>query len=202
MHLLVATRNPHKLDEILAIFARTGLRLLSMRDFPDLPEVEEDGETLDANARKKAVTLARVTGLWALSDDSGLEVMALGGEPGVYSARYAGEAVSYAANNAKLLARLAGQANRQACFRSVVALSDPDGTVHTVEGRCEGVIAEAPRGANGFGYDPVFIPAGQTRTFAELDAEHKNAISHRAAALRAAEAAWGAILAGDATRFP
>lgn len=194
MKLLVATHNPHKLDEILAIFARPGLVLLSMRDLPDLPEVVEDGETLEANACKKAITLARATGLWALADDTGLEVSALGGEPGVYSARYAGENVSYAANNAKLLHKLAGQADRRACFRSVIALADPGGNCRTVEGRCEGRIAEATRGANGFGYDPVFVPDGFTRTFAELEPEEKNRVSHRGNALRAAAAEWRELL--------
>ncbi len=195
MKLLVATHNSHKLDEILAILARPGLVLVSMRDIPDLPEVEEDGATFDANARKKAVTLARATGLWALGDDSGLEVAALGGEPGVYSARYAGEPVNYSANNTKLLTRLSGQTDRRARFRCVLALADPAGNCRTVEGRCEGRIAEAPRGANGFGYDPLFIPDGYRGTFAELAPEVKNRISHRAVALREAERAWGKELA-------
>ncbi|MCE9613054.1 MAG: RdgB/HAM1 family non-canonical purine NTP pyrophosphatase [Lentisphaerae bacterium] len=201
MKLLVSTRNPHKLDELLAIVARPGLVLLSMREFPDLPEVIEDGETFDANARKKAVTLALATGHWTLGDDSGLEVPALGGEPGVYSARYAGEPVSYPANNAKLLARLGDGTDRRARFRCVLALSDPSGHARTVEGRCEGVITEAPRGTHGFGYDPVFVPEGHHQTFAELDPAYKNKISHRAAALRAADAAWGDVFAGGVTSF-
>lgn len=194
MRLLIATHNPHKLDEILVLFARPGLTLLSMRDFPALPDVVEDGETFDANARKKAQELARATGLWALGDDSGLEVDALGGAPGVYSARYAGEPVSYAANNAKLLAALAGRADRRARFRCVIALADPAGGCRTVEGRCEGTIAPAPRGAHGFGYDPVFIPDGHDRTFAELDPAVKNRISHRGAALRQAATMWAELL--------
>lgn len=198
MDLLIATHNPHKLDEILAIVARPGLRLLSMRDFPGLPEVVEDGATLEANACKKAATLARVTGQWALADDTGLEVAALGGAPGVYSARYAGEDVDYAANNAKLLAALRGVAARDACFRSVIALANPAGVCHTVEGRCAGRIVEAPRGVHGFGYDPVFAPDGLDRTFAELTPAEKNQRSHRAQALRQASLAWGALFAGEA----
>ncbi|MDA0578379.1 MAG: RdgB/HAM1 family non-canonical purine NTP pyrophosphatase [Verrucomicrobia bacterium] len=194
MKLLVATHNPHKLEEILTIFARPGLSLLSMRDIPDLPEVIEDGDTLAANACKKAIALSRATGLWALADDTGLEVAALNGEPGVYSARYAGEHVSYAANNEKLLANLVGQANRRACFRSVIALTDPAGNCHTVEGRCEGFIAESIQGGNGFGYDPVFIPEGGAKTFAELTPAEKNRVSHRGKALRAAALAWADLL--------
>lgn len=196
MDLLIATRNPHKLDEILAIVNAPGLRLLSMRDYPDLPEVEEDGATLEANACKKAATLARVTGHWALADDTGLEVEALDGAPGVYSARYAGENVDYAANNTKLLAALLGVANRRACFRSVIALSNPAGVCRTVEGRCQGHIVARPRGGNGFGYDPVFEPDGLSRTFAELSSVEKNQRSHRAQALQRAAEAWGRLLAG------
>lgn len=193
MKLLVSTRNPHKLDEILAILARPRLVLLSMRDFPDLPEVVEDGDTFDANACKKAATLARVTGLWSLADDSGLEVPELGGEPGVYSARYAGEPVDYAANNAKLLGRLKGSRDRRGIFRTVIALSDPTGRCRTVEGCCAGRITDEGRGTNGFGYDPIFVPDGYTQTFAELPPDLKNRISHRAAALQAAALAWASI---------
>ena len=125
MKLLVATRNKHKLEEIHAILAGLEVELHSALDFPEIPDVVEDGDTFEANAIKKAVTLARATGCWALADDSGLEVEALGNAPGVYSARYAGEPVSYAANNEKLLRELAGQADRRARFRCVIALSDP-----------------------------------------------------------------------------
>jgi len=195
MKLLVATRNPHKLDEILAILVLPGLQMLSMRDFPDLPEVVEDGETFAANAAKKARLLSQATGLWAMGDDSGLEVAALDGEPGVYSARYAGEPVNYAANNAKLLARLAGQPNRRARFRCVLALAEPGGLCRTLEGRCEGTITEAPRGSHGFGYDPLFVPDGDTLTFAEMPASAKNGRSHRALALRQAATDWLPLLA-------
>jgi XTP/dITP diphosphohydrolase len=130
-----------------------------------------------------------------MADDSGLEVAALNGAPGVYSARYAGEDVSYDANNVKLLKELTGKADRSAAFRTVIALSDPAGNTRTVEGRCDGVIIDACRGDHGFGYDPLFVPAGYEQTFAELTSDVKNRISHRALALKAAESAWSDILA-------
>jgi len=191
VNLVIATRNAHKLDEIRAIFSLPSLHLLSSFDFPDIPDVEETGTTFVENAGLKAVALARATGFWAMGDDSGLEVEALGGAPGVYSARYAGlPVVDYAANNRKLLHALFGITNRRACFRTVLALATPEGALYTVEGRCEGTIAEAPRGRGGFGYDPLFIPDGETLAFAEMTAEHKNRISHRARALEAAAVAW------------
>ncbi len=196
MDLLVATHNRHKLEELLALAARPGLRLLSLRDYPDLPDVVEDGATLEANARKKAISLAGGTGHWALADDTGLEVAALDGAPGVISARYAGENVDYAANNAKLLRELEGVTDRRACFRSVIALADRFGACHTVEGRCTGTIVTAPRGDHGFGYDPLFQPEGQALTFAQMPLEFKNTLSHRARALQAAVAAWAQVLDG------
>lgn len=194
MQLVIATRNRHKLDEIRAILGSPGLQLSSALDHPEVPDVVEDGDTFEANAIKKAVALHRATGAWALADDSGLEVDALGGEPGVRSARYAGEPVDHAANIAKLLAALRGVADRTARFRCVIALAGPGFPPSTVEGRCEGVITAAPRGTGGFGYDPVFVPEGHARTFGELDAALKNGISHRARALAAARARWGGIL--------
>ncbi len=194
MNLVIATRNAHKLEEIHAIFDFRGLEVCSAFDFPHIPDVVEDGETLEANAVKKAVEIARATGCWSMADDSGLEVAALGGAPGVYSARYAGEPCSYADNNAKLLRELAGRSDRTARFRTVIALSDPAGNARTVQGCCAGQIIEAPRGTNGFGYDPLFVPEGHALTFAELPAEEKNRISHRARALHAAHAAWAPLL--------
>lgn len=196
MKLLLASRNPKKLKEIKEILDTPGLELVSALDVPGTPEVEEDGVTFQDNATKKAVTLARTTGLWALADDSGLEVDALNGAPGVHSARYAGEPVKYAANNRKLLSALQGEANRRARFRCVLALASPQGDVRLVEGVCEGVIADAPRGRKGFGYDPLFVPEGHTRTFAEMDAEEKNRLSHRGRALARAREAWSALLGG------
>jgi len=194
MKLVIATRNAHKLEEIRAIFNFQSLAVLSAFDFTDIPDVVEDGDTLEANAIKKAVTIATATGYWALADDSGLEVAALGGAPGIYSARYAGEHCSYADNNEKLLRELAGKPDRSACFRTAIALSDPEGNVRTVAGACPGKIIEALSGANGFGYDPLFVPDGYSETFAELDAALKNRISHRANALKKAHQAWGELL--------
>ena len=194
MQLLIATRNAHKLEEIRQIFDVPGLQIVSAFDFPDVPDVIEDGATLEANAVKKAVELALATGLYALADDTGLEVRALDGEPGVYSARYAGEPADYAANNRKLLQALDGIEDRTAQFRCVIALSEPGGRAQYVEGICPGRIATEPRGSNGFGYDPLFVPDGYDRTFAELSSDEKNRISHRARALSEARRTWGCLL--------
>jgi non-canonical purine NTP pyrophosphatase (RdgB/HAM1 family) len=194
MKLLVATRNAHKLQEIRAVFNLPGIDLVGTDQVPGLPEVE-DGRTFEENAVKKASTLARLAGMWALADDSGLEVEALGGDPGVYSARYAGEPVSYPANNAKLLAALGAAENRRARFCCVIALSAPDGATRNVTGHCHGVITHAPRGSNGFGYDPVFVPDGHALTFAEMDGALKNRLSHRGAALQRARDEWRHLLA-------
>jgi XTP/dITP diphosphohydrolase len=194
MHLVIATRNRHKLEEIRAVFNLPGLAFSSAFDVPDVADVEETGSTFEENALLKARALAAATGHWALGDDSGLEVEALGGAPGVFSARYAGEPVNYAANNEKLLRALQDAETRAARFRTVLALAAPDGRSFFVEGRCEGRIADAPRGCNGFGYDPLFIPDGETCTFAEMSADHKNRISHRARALAAASVAWREFL--------
>jgi len=197
MRLLVATRNAHKLEEIRAIFSMSDLKLCSAADFPELPEVVEDGDTFEANSIKKAVTMAKASGIWTMADDSGLEVDVLNGQPGVHSARYAGEPVSYEANNRKLLAELGNEKNRAARFRCVIALSDPDGNVKTVEGKCEGAIAHSERGAGGFGYDPLFVPEGHEQTFSEMDPAAKNAISHRGVALARAAKEWRNTLEGD-----
>lgn len=202
MKLVIATRNKHKLEEIRAIFHQPALEIVSAFDFPDIPDVEEDGQTFEANAVKKAVTLATATGFWALADDSGLEVDALNGAPGVYSARYAGEPVNYKANNEKLLEEMMVVGDRTARFRCVIALSSPTGVARTVEGSCEGSIGFEECGEGGFGYDPVFIPEGHTLTFAELEPEAKNAISHRGLALREAAAQWGSILEKHPADWP
>jgi XTP/dITP diphosphohydrolase len=194
MKLLIATRNQHKLAEIREIFSDSGLELLTVDDFSDLPEVEEDADTFALNAIKKAVTLAMIAKVWTLADDSGLEVDALGGEPGVYSARYAGEPVDYKANNRKLLKEMKGVVDRNARFRCVIALSTPEGLSQYVEGVCEGIIVNDERGEEGFGYDPLFMPDGYEDTFAEMDAGLKNSISHRANALRIAWEKWEKLL--------
>lgn len=194
MPLVLATRNRHKVDELRAMLRIPGLPILSALDFPGLPSVVEDGETLEANALKKAISLARATGHWAIADDSGLEVRALNGAPGVHSAYFAGFPPNDEANNHKLLNCLAGVADRSARFRTVLALAEPRGWTDIVEGVCEGKIAMEPRGSNGFGYDPLFIPDGYRQTFAELPPEEKNRISHRGRAMAAALEKWRSLL--------
>ena len=202
MKILIASRNAHKIEEIREIFQLPGVEWVSTAAFPELHDVIEDGATFEANAIKKATELARATGLWALADDSGLEVAALGHAPGVYSARYAGEPSNHANNNAKLLRELAGKTDRTARFRCVVALSDPAGRAETVSGSCPGRIIAALRGAKGFGYDPLFVPDGHAQTFAEMGSELKNKLSHRGRALAQAREKWGALIAANATGFP
>ena len=185
MRLVVATRNEGKLKEIQALLSRPGLEILSLKNFPDCPEVVEDGETYLDNARKKARAVAEHCGAWALADDSGLEVDALGGDPGVCSARYAGEKASDADNLQKLLNETAGvePTRRGARFRCVLVLRHPDGREFFAEGELVGRLSESLRGAQGFGYDPIFIPETSDKTLAELGPEAKNLISHRFMAL-------------------
>jgi len=185
MDILLATRNRHKILEIAALLG-PGPRVLSLAERPEAPEVEEDAPTLEGNARKKAVATAAATGLWCLADDTGLEVEALGGAPGVLSARYAGAGCDYAANNRKLLEALRGvpPQRRRAVFRTVMALSDPrGGRVVLEEGRLEGAIAAQPAGTEGFGYDPIFLVPSRGKTLAQMSLAEKNGLSHRAAAL-------------------
>lgn len=183
--LVVATRNRGKLREIEAILSGLPFTLLSLDDVTDFPEVVEDGDTFEENALKKASVAAMVTGLPALADDSGLVVDALGGRPGVYSARYSGDNSSDDANNEKLLRELADvpSAERTASFRCTIALCTPRGGKYTFSGELRGVIRNSPRGNGGFGYDPLFYVCEQGATMAELPLEVKNAISHRGKAL-------------------
>lgn len=186
VRLVLATRNAHKVAEITRLLEGSGVECASLDAYPGVPEVVEDRDTLEGNAEKKAAETARACGAWALADDTGLEVAALGGAPGVYSARWSGPGCSYADNCAKLLRELEGVRPplRGADFRTVMALSDPAGRTERVEGRLDGSIAERPSGSGGFGYDPLFaLPDG--RTLAELDVDEKNALSHRGRALRA-----------------
>ena len=182
MKIYVATHNAHKLREIGEILP--GFEIVA-----DDPDAEETEETFAGNALIKVRAIAaRHRGSWSMADDSGLEVRALGGAPGVRSARYAGEPTSTPANNALLLRNLEGVADRAARFVCAIALVDPAGREHVVEGHCPGRIATTPSGAQGFGYDPLFIPDGHDRSFADLGDAEKNKISHRGRALAAAKA--------------
>jgi XTP/dITP diphosphohydrolase len=189
VRLVLATANPHKATEIADLLGST----VEVVPRPaGLGEVEETADTLEGNARLKAEAVARVAGEPAVADDTGLEVDALGGRPGVWAARYAGEAATYADNVAKLLAELdgVGAQERRARFRTVAVVCWPDGRDVVADGTVEGVIADAPRGTGGFGYDPVFVPdAGGGRTYAEMTLEEKQAVSHRGRAFRALAAA-------------
>jgi XTP/dITP diphosphohydrolase len=194
--LALATRNPGKVKEISAILAGLKVHFAGLEEWPVLGELPEEGDTYAENAASKALTVARATGVPALADDSGVEIDALGGGPGVRSRRLLGESASDDARNAYVLERLAGlpEIRRTARYRAVVAVATPDGTVETFEGVCEGSIADRPRGAGGFGYDPIFVIAGDGRTMAEVPPDVKNQISHRARALRAARAAIARVL--------
>jgi XTP/dITP diphosphohydrolase len=182
--LVMATRNPGKTAEIRELLQGFPVEIKSLSDFGPIPEVEEDGDTFDANAYKKASFTARVLGVPAIADDSGISVDALNGAPGVHSARYGGENASDEDRRNKLLTEMHGRTHRQAAFACVISLAVPSGPALTYEGRCEGVLAEAPAGANGFGYDPIFYYPPLQKTFAELTREEKSRVSHRGKALR------------------
>jgi XTP/dITP diphosphohydrolase len=187
MEIVLATRNKKKIEEIKRITADLPITVLSLADFPQCPETVEDRDTFQGNALKKAEDVCRCTGKAALADDSGLEVDALNGAPGVYSARYSGGTGEGQdiRNNEKLLDELKNVPDdrRQARFVCCIALAFPDGTYSTFFGYAEGCINHEPKGKTGFGYDPVFIPEGHKRTFAEMTAEEKDLISHRGKAL-------------------
>ena len=186
MKLLIASNNAHKIREIKEILGDLFDEILSLREAGVSADPEETGETFEENARIKAEAILQLTGCAALADDSGLEVDALGGAPGVHSARYCGRHGDDDANNALLLRNLAGvPAPRTARFVSAVALARPGQPTRICRGTCEGMVGFAPRGNNGFGYDPYFTPLGMDKTFAELPAEVKNGMSHRAHALAA-----------------
>jgi XTP/dITP diphosphohydrolase len=185
VEIVVATKNKKKLEEIGRILEGTNIRLLSLDDFPGCPEAEETGETFEENALIKSRSVAGYTGKPAISDDSGLEAYALGGSPGIRSARYAGEGATDRENLNKLLWEMDGVPadKRGARFVCVIALSWPDGNAKTFTGAVEGEIGTEPKGRRGFGYDPVFYPEGHGRTFAEMRTEEKDSMSHRARAL-------------------
>ena len=187
--LLIATSNKGKMVELRSLLASLPLQLRSLAEFPGIVEVEETGRTFADNARLKARGYAGQTGLWTLADDSGLEVDALGGAPGVFSARYGGAGATDAERVAHLLGELSRRAakERLARFICVIAVADPQGQIANIStGKCEGQIALAPVGTGGFGYDPVFVPQGYQQTFGELPPEIKGRISHRALALEGA----------------
>lgn len=187
--LLVATTNAGKLRELTSRLAEFGITVRSLAEHPGLPEAVEDGATFAENAARKAAHYAELTGLATLADDSGLEVAALGGRPGVHSARFAGPDADDAQNNALLLEQLAGVEDRRAAFVCNLCVMEAGAIRYVAEGRCEGRILHEPRGAGGFGYDPLFVPdaqdaaAANPRSFAEMSAEAKRADSHRGRAL-------------------
>lgn len=182
--VVLATRNRHKVEELAALLGDLGIRIRTLADFPDAPEVEEDGTTCEANAIKKACEIARATGLTAVADDTGLEVDALDGRPGVYAARYAGEHATYEDNCRKLVQELDGvpHERRTARFITVAAIAVPGESAQVTQGVLSGYITEKASGSKGFGYDPVFYVPELKATLAEISAEQKNRISHRAKA--------------------
>lgn len=188
-NLLIATRNQKKKLELREILSDLDVDLITLDDIPAMPEVSEDGETFAENAIKKALLAAAASGLTTLADDSGLVVDVLHGQPGIYSARFAGPGCDDKANNLKLLEMMAAVSpeGRTARFICVIAVAAPGGQVETVEGICEGTIIDTPRGLHGFGYDPLFVPEGYDQTFAELGEAEKNIISHRGRALQQAK---------------
>ncbi|MEX2323624.1 MAG: RdgB/HAM1 family non-canonical purine NTP pyrophosphatase [Acidimicrobiia bacterium] len=188
LRFVLATKNPHKVEEMTAILGRV-LPQAEIVDGLDWPEVDETGTTLEDNARLKARSVSVATGLLALADDTGLEVDALGGAPGVHAARFAGADADHAANRELLLRRLEGVDDRRARFRTVVILAHPNGSETVGEGVLEGIITSEERGHGGFGYDRVFAVEG--RTLAEMTDDQKNALSHRCAALEALAVALG-----------
>jgi XTP/dITP diphosphohydrolase len=177
------------------------VELKNLDDFGSIPPVEEDGTTFDENAYKKAAFTAKVLGLPTLADDSGLEVDALGGLPGVHSARYAGPNASDTDNSAKLSSEMKGKTNRAATFVCVISIAVPAGMALTYEGRCEGLIAEAPAGENGFGYDPLFYYPPLKRTFAQLSVEEKNQVSHRGKAMAQLKEEFNQVLTWIRQKF-
>jgi XTP/dITP diphosphohydrolase len=181
--IVLATTNKNKIEEFKNILEGFKVEIRSVSEFGPIPPAVEDGLTFDENAYKKAYHTARILGLPAIADDSGLVVPALNGEPGVFSARYAGETASDAENTRKLLEKLKGQKDRRAYFQCVLSLAVPSGPALTYEGQCHGMITDEPRGQGGFGYDPVFLFEEYDKTFAELSLEEKNIISHRGKAM-------------------
>jgi len=184
MTLVIATTNPGKTAEIRDMLQNFPVNIKNLADFGPIPPVEEDGDTFDDNAYKKASFVAKVLGLPALADDSGLVVEALGGAPGVYSARYAGENATDEQRFTKLLNEMNGKTNRKAAFECVLSIAVPSGPALAYEASCEGLISEAPAGEGGFGYDPIFYYPPLNKTFGQLTREEKSRVSHRGKALQ------------------
>jgi XTP/dITP diphosphohydrolase len=182
--LVIASANPGKINEIKELLAGFAIEIKSLDDFGPIPEVKEDGETFEENAYKKASFTAKILGIPALADDSGLMVEALGGAPGVRSARYAGENATDEQRVAKLLKEMQGQTQRQAVFECVISIAVPSGPALTYEARCEGLIAEHPAGRSGFGYDPIFFYPPMNKTFGQMTIAEKGKVSHRGKALQ------------------
>ena len=193
--IVLATRNAGKVKEFQQLLQEFPVQIKNLNDFGPIPEVEEDGATFDDNAYKKASFAAKVLGLPTIADDSGLVVEALGGAPGVMSARYAGENATDQENIEKLLGEMEGKTDRGAAFECVISIAVPSGPALTYEGRCEGKISTEPKGVSGFGYDPVFYFPEYGKTFAELTSEEKNKVSHRGKALAQVAAEFDKILA-------
>lgn len=189
MEIVLATRNPHKAEELKELLKDLDLKILSLSDFPEIPEVDEGSETFRENAVKKALIVARLIDKIALADDSGLEVDALGGSPGVLSSRFAGSGATDEENNEKVLTLLKGvpKEKRKARFRCIIAVAQPTGEVEAVEGTLEGEIGLRPEGKAGFGYDSLFIVPEYGKTVAQLGRDIKNRISHRAKAVEEAK---------------
>ncbi|MBI1824459.1 MAG: RdgB/HAM1 family non-canonical purine NTP pyrophosphatase [Nitrospirae bacterium] len=199
MEIVLATRNKGKIKEISALFTHLPIKLLTLDQFPDVGEVEEDGKDCKENAIKKGVEISRETGKAALADDSALEIDALDGAPGVYSARFAGENATYADNRAKVLTLMKGMPaeKRAACFRTILALVIPGKEPILAEGKTEGTIGMMEQGQEGFGYDPIFHLKGDGRSYSQMSAEEKNRVSHRAKAAEKMKALLENILRED-----
>ena len=197
--VILASKNRGKLLEVRSILSDLEVEVVGLEEFPEIPEVVEDRESFLENARKKSEVISKLTGELVIADDSGLEVDALGGRPGVRSARYARDGASDEENNLKLLQEMRGipLADRKARFRCVMVLSSPDGRWWATEGIWEGTIAEEPRGSGGFGYDPVFFLPELGKTVAELTSEEKNSMSHRAKALESMKKLLKALLSEE-----
>ncbi|MFO7555374.1 MAG: XTP/dITP diphosphatase [Desulfobacterales bacterium] len=192
--LVIATRNKGKTREIKDLLKDFPVDIKNLGDFGPIPELEEDGDTFDENAYKKASFAARIFGQPALADDSGLVVEALGGAPGIHSARYAAENATDEQRYLKLLDEMKGKSNRRAAFECVISIAVPTGAALTYEARCEGLISQKPEGSNGFGYDPVFFYPPYNKTFAQITREEKNRISHRGKALAELKSEFDKVL--------